>query len=312
MAQQKLIAIQNLTAHTQKCFWNGMIYSINPYQVREFIEGIAYAFFDQRPKFVVEYKPIELPEPAPGEKLVWLANNTGNPFLPEVIKLKRYKKGEEEEFEIPNPIREPAAITRSLSLGQRIVPQKNDPTADESLNLGRRKIVIPPYTRVCVSEGLSNWLLRRDMMAERQHRGRLIECRPPTDCDPNVSWELERLRVLAKIMEIPDEMLGQHEAELRARFAGNEEAQELGILQAKQDLMYVLFFRIIDERFWQPSKTELDAFIKELENDSRGIEPPPVIPQVAEGAIVQSDDTKLTLKKRGRPPKKRPEAQAEA
>lgn len=302
---QTLISTQNLTAQPQKCFWNGRIYVIQPYQVREFIDDIAYAFFEQRSGFVVEYKPVELPEPGPRDKLVWVANNTGNPFLPEKVQLKRFRKGEEELYEVDNPLREAVVIRREMSRGQRFEPSKQDPGALESFSLGNQKIVIPPFTRVCIAEPVAEWLMRRDGMQEKHHRGKLVRSREPSDCEPNVSWSLTELQVYAGILEVGEELLGPHEDELKAKYRTDPETCELETLRAKQDLLYVLFFRLIDERFWQPSQSEFAQYLKQAETQALGVQledKPPDIPQVAEQAPVKATPTR---KKRGRPPRKK-------
>lgn len=248
------IALKNRTGEVQRAFVDGNIEQLLPYQTGNFSPEVAAAFLEQRRGFVSKHVAARIPTPLPNEQIIWIANVTGNPFLPERVTLRRYKKGEEEEYEVDNPLRTPAVIRRKYKGGQRTQQTRLDPYSEESLNLPGDYVELPPYTRAPISVVLGEWMLRRDNQQARHHIGKMIQCRPPAEYEPNEAWSIPRLRFYAaQILDIPQNYLDAitgPDADL------SEGEQKIGLLRH-------MFFRLVDERWNLPSKA---SFVKIWEN----------------------------------------------
>jgi hypothetical protein len=103
--------IQNVTGVVQKIIFEDRIETILPYATRDVPIELAIAFRARRPGHVIEYTPAIVPAPLPGESMVWLANATGNPWLPKKLVEKVVRKGEEQAIELDNPLREPRCFS---------------------------------------------------------------------------------------------------------------------------------------------------------------------------------------------------------
>jgi hypothetical protein len=250
--------IQNLSDVEKKVIFRDRIEKLLPYNTREVHPLLAAKFFEVFPHDVVEYSPAKMPQPEPGEDIIWVANMTGNPFVPATVTLKRIKDGQEIDYVVPNPLRKASPLRQMMGVGQKW--QKNIKTGEEEcLNLPKIEIVLPAYQRLRVGRQMADWLLRRDGAQERHHVGKIMVCRGPSYFEPNESWDLDDIRLYAEWIDTqtfvrnhPEhgDVLGPAKFELP-----NEEA----IHDAKVDLLHKLFFKLVDQRYGLLTETEFDT-----------------------------------------------------
>ena len=232
------VVVENRTGLHQRAFIGKDIVRLAPYEIRPLHPDVADQFFQQCKGQVQKHVGAVVPTPLPWEKHLWLANMTGNPFLAKTVKVRRVQKGEEVHIETDNPLLEAVVIRRTHGGGQQEVPKKDGSQGKELINLSRTTLVIPPYTRVCVSVDIGSWLLRRDMQQRMHHIGKLIQARPQSPFEPNEAWALYKLRFYAtQILGIEEEFLGKHPRDIEGE---HEDAE------ARSHLLRVMFFKIVD------------------------------------------------------------------
>ena len=134
MAQDNLLAIESTSSITQTILYKGEQYSLQPYSVQSFTADVSNAFLLQRPRHVREFVDVVLPPIEPGQSVMWLANTTGNPFLPETVQVSRVVRGERVQVDIPNSLREPWLLHYVMRIGQEWVPSRWNPGEQECLN----------------------------------------------------------------------------------------------------------------------------------------------------------------------------------
>lgn len=246
------ITIQNITEIPQPAYINERRVILQGYEVRDVSEDVAKAFLSQRPRQVQVYQPVVIPV-RHGEAVMWLANVTGNPFLDK--KLVRYKlntkTGQEESYEIPNPLVYPMMVSREMFVDDEIsqAPQGN---FKESFAHPKMQVKIPPYTRYPFPISIGEWMLRRDSQMDENSVGKIAVCRPPSEFEPNDSWSHGEILVFAQMVD------PQYRWANVFKIGGKKpEEQEA----AKTELLHALFFRICDENYALPPE---DAFNAEL------------------------------------------------
>jgi hypothetical protein len=256
-----LTTIQNLTDVAQKVIWDDRIEVLQPYSTREVSRGLAMAFIERRAGYVVEYVPAVVPSPVEGDARVWIANATGNPFLPKKLFDKVVRKGVETIIELDNPLCTPVAITHMMSQSQIVQPAPRDPNSMESVNLPRLPVRIPPFQRIMVGQTVANWLIRRDQQQARHHIGKLVTCDQPADYEPNDTWPLDEIREYACFID--DVKFRRDHSEWGDVLgpAENELNGEAAVLDAKITLLHKLFFTLIDRRFAKPSRGDMKTWL---------------------------------------------------
>lgn len=168
------------------------------------------------------------------EEKMWIANVTGDKSLPEEIEIQDwdFEKRRTVRKVIPNGLREPSAYKMVVDLGQRETVDGEGKPYHQAL--GRREIIIPPFSSQAVPKGIAKMLLRRDQTSDPGVRGKLIRSRAKPEFWPDYSWEYSEIQGFLKLHE-PDADLGASAEEL---VGANEEVQ----LEAKKHLLNQLFF----------------------------------------------------------------------
>lgn len=214
---------------------DGKRFTLTAHEVRPVALDVAEAFLAQRGKFVQVYVPAHIPARV-GEATVWIANATGNPFKPERLPRSRVNRltSQEEFYEIPNPLRVARPVEFDMNKEQKVA--KNRDGVNESFSFPPERVKIPPTTRVPVPLTVAEWLLRRDGQMLEENQGSLVQCRAPTDFEPNMSWTLDEMLLYAELMD---------DATPWKRFIPNKGDEH----DKKLALHKVLFFRLIDETY---------------------------------------------------------------
>jgi hypothetical protein len=259
MAQTR--TVQNLTPVVQKVVWTDRFETIQPYSVREVPVDLGQTFVDRRPGMVVWAEKAAVPRLQAGERPVWVANATGNPFLPKKVYDKIVRKGEEKLIELDNPLCTPVILKCWMSQGQLVQACERDANANESVNLPKLPIIIPPYQRVCVGAALADWLVRRDQQQLKHHHGKLAIVEEPAAFEPTEQWSLNDIREYCEFVdgetfvrkhEVYGDVLGPTEKEVGDDATAAQEA--------KVRLLHWLFFRLIDPLYVKPARKDYEQW----------------------------------------------------
>lgn len=228
-------------------------WSLPPLMVQTFPKKIAKVFLSERGKYVRKYDSVDAYS-VQGEPMVWLANNTGNPFEPKEIERPSYSKGKEIFEKIDNPLRTPRHLRWKLHTGQSFTQGE---TAigfqDISINSCPTQFELVPFERKPFAESFADRALQRDAFHEQGMQRSIVTCREPQPFEPNESWTLDEVRLYAILVDA--EGIGavtNGGVPTEASFKGDQE----GIDAAKQTLLQVLFFRIIDDAWVLPTQLE--------------------------------------------------------
>lgn len=245
------ITLYNTTDIEQTAYTpDGKRYSLAPHEVRPLVRDVAEAFLTQRSKFVQTYQAVYIP-PSPGESITWIANATGNPFQPaELVRVRLNRQtGIDEEFKIPNPLFIARPVEMALSKSQTISDSRQG-GFKESFSHPPSMVKIPPLTRVPVPRTVAEWLLRRDAQMGDGYQGSLVECRGPSDFEPNESWPLDEMMLYAEAMD------GKTSWKKHIPKNGDDHDKKMAFYKA-------LFFRLIDESYALVDKTYFQNLVAE-------------------------------------------------
>ena len=275
VARDVAVRLKNTTTVTQSCFDThgeageaGVRYDINGGGVRIVQAAEAALFLNQCRGRVVTYEPVETAR-IPGEEVVWLANNTGNPFGAKTVKLRRIVKGIWEDYDAPNPLREALPLRQVMSGGQRVI---KTPDGGDEQTVQNPKIVmeLAPFTRQAYSSTYATWWLNRDAQQETHHIHKLIGCREPWDFEPNDSWPLLWLQVYAEYAFPIDAWSGHDELLDLVTKAESSYADEMHVFEARQALWRALFFLVINPAYTLPGEADLRARLRAVEKKRGG------------------------------------------
>lgn len=223
--------------------------------------ALASLFTGQRQGYVVRRTIAEIPR-VPGEPIIWVANVTGNPWLPKEVKLKRINKGVEEDYLAPNPLLDPVTLTNRMR-GDQVIVSTPDGSDKETKWMPEVVIAIPAFTRVGLSKRYAQWVLARDERQEIHHIGKVVQCRPPRSdgFEPNISWGLGELQDYARYA-FPDEVWSGHE-ELLGKDPSDyrDEAEQAA---AADTLCKALFFLVVREEYSLPEPEAFAAHQRQL------------------------------------------------
>lgn len=246
------VQLYNTSEIDQAAYADGKRYVMTAQEIRFWPKDVATAFLTQRGRYVQVYKAVYIP-PSPGEDLVWLANVTGNPFLPETLTKTRFdrQRGFEESFEIPNPKRTAAPLEFEMQAQQIIKEGKYG--YKESWSMPPKRIKIPPRTRIPCPRSTAEWLIRRDSQMGEDRAGSLIECRAPSGFEPNESWSLEDTLIYAEMVDSQ-----RNWKKLVPKDGSSEAEKQIAILTGW------LFYRLVDERYALVDRQSFEARKAEL------------------------------------------------
>lgn len=239
------VALINSSDIEQRAYLpDGKSISMAPQEIRTWPRDMADVLLAQRGKYIQPYRPLYIP-PSPGEAITYIANVTGNPHAPEMLTKKRFDKsrGIEEEFQIPNPIRVAKILEYELQSEQ--VVQMGQGGSKESYSFPPKRVKVPSTMRLPVPRSVAEWLIRRDAQGDDDSRGSLIECRGPSDFEPNESWPLEDMLLYASMVD--------KQANWK-KFAKGEDDHE-----KKLNLYRAVFNRLVDERFQPVPRMAFEA-----------------------------------------------------
>jgi hypothetical protein len=231
----------------------GVRYDLEAFQVKEMEEDLGILFLDQRPRIVVEYVPAAIPV-RDGEVKVWIANGTGNPFLPPKVTLTRVEKGETKKYEVDNPVAKPHMVKRTMHGGFKFVKKGERTEALQPLTFE-----FPPFRRFLVSISFATWHLQRDAAQELHHHGKMRPCVAPRDYEPNSTWPLADLQAYARLLEPPqligrEDLMGLEEEEYETPEKVN---------QAREILANALFFVLLDD-INTPKKKDFQLYLEKV------------------------------------------------
>jgi hypothetical protein len=261
---ENVIRLKNNSTAIQSVFVDSIRHDIYPHTVKSVNEEVASVFLNERSQYVSVFREVEVPHIF-GERIIWVANASGNPFAPKTITLKRKHKGEDIEYEAPNPLSIPTVV-RERSLGNQILTDTPDGT-DKMFKWDRPPFVIelPPFYRMGMSERYARWLVNRDAMREEQHVGKVVFCREPGEFEPNESWPIHHLQVWG-INAIPSEVWDQAPEVKEILHAKPEDfGSEDEVFNARQKLWEAIFFILIDDTYHVPTRYDFNNWLKAAE-----------------------------------------------
>lgn len=254
-----VITIQNGTDVEQAAYdVSGKKHVLIPHAVLPFPTAVARLFLEQRSSYVSVWKSVRVPPAKAGEQIVYVANVTGNPFLPQTVDWKYLDKATKLERieKIPNPLRTPFPIRRLYAQPQVIGMSPGG--TKTTFSTPAIPVVIPPWQRVAVPLSCAEWLTRRDAQQEEHFAGALIMARAPAAFEPNETWELHEMMVFARLMDDKAQgWISEKEA-----FKALDSNDDVKLAELKIKLLNQLFYRLVDERYALPPKEAFDAALQ--------------------------------------------------
>jgi len=235
--------------------------------------NLADRFLTDRPRWIQEYEEQPIP-PVPGEPEVWVANCTGNPFLPAEIKVSRVTKGAQDDYTIANPLRTPIMVKRPIRGGQEKV-QTPDGSDYQMINKPGFTFKFPPYSRRRMALRYGKWNEERDLRQMENRRGSVKMCPAPTSFEPSVRWTLADMQSWCRLVA-PQKFVDEPLASLLVP----HKKDELTVTEdadMRRELFSAIFFLLIDEQQHTPNREEFNAFV-ELERVNPTKKPKVVTP----------------------------------
>lgn len=303
-----LVTLRNNTGIAQNVVFQGKQIILDAHEESDFIQAVADKFIEIRSPLVsiVEDEIGGVYDEGQTD-IVWIANMTGNPDAPEVIKAKLFVNRQWQMVDTDNPKKKARPLIMYCDQGMREYTAKDG--ALEALNLPKKEIKIPPYKRRALPKTEAKWWLNRDAMSETHYRNQSIKSRPPTDFEPSAKdiddWSLDDLRSYLKLLDPVAEM-GRSEFEVtsQAKKMGHRKDEEIAahIEEEKHLTMKRIYFRLVDPQYPVPSKKDFMEFVHGQK----------VVEQTTEESAMDlvEKSTEVVKRKRGRPRKKpEPEAQ---
>ena len=228
--------------------------------------AIAKIFLQKCAPYITVYKDTIIPA-MPGEKIVYVANMTGNVFDPALTKVKaqRYNHTTKrhEITEIDNPNVQPQVIKKQL-------PNDEETISDsEKVTLPRRLVQIPPYSRLPVPKPVADWLVGRDAMSDIEYRGKVRICRAPSDFEPNETWDLHEIMLYGRMID--EERYKKFDAAEYHRVKSGQVKDEIdGVVGAKKDReLRRIFFMLVNNEYRLPTEKEFRAVQKRTEAEAQ-------------------------------------------
>jgi len=252
-----LETLQNLSNVSQHVFVSGVRHEIPPHEARTFEDEVVQEFLAQRTRYVRRFEGRK-DYTVLGDKPVWIANATGNPFVSEKIKRVVIRKGEETEVIQDNPLRKPKAVSEKIRGGQTYAQVDSMMGLEETnLNQPARVYEIMPFERVPFGSDVAERFLTRDGFREEEHQGQVIQCPAAYPFEPNDSWALDDVRLFAMMLDSVDLHCDPARDGTPPERAFTGKKKDMG--DAKSELLRKIFFRLIDHRYSPPTQEEFIA-----------------------------------------------------
>lgn len=196
---------------------------------------------------------------------VWVANITGDLDAPPEIDVKRSEKGRWYVMKVPNPLKDPYVVTRTMKGGMKEVIGKS---GLEGMNLLPVAIKVPPYRRVKLPPHVAKWFLQRVAMSGVKD---CIKSRAPSEFEPDSTWAINDLRTYLQLIDptVDGGQLGPMEYKIRAKSYGSGEGGrrnlQKALREAKDRLLKRIFRRVFDPKYRLPTKAEFLAMKEPVE-----------------------------------------------
>ena len=269
-----MIHLENLSQEAQVIFDDVHRYVLKPLADKKFADNIAAKFLGERGAFVRRFTATQVPPLLPGEKAVYIANQTGSPFVPAEFSTMVMEKDQPKEVKVPNPVARPTILSWSMPVGQGQDPYGRfsvDPS-DKEFNLLPMKIFIRPGHRAMVSRVVSEFILRQDVQGGEMKMGKTVISRPPTDFEPTEDWPMADLAFYGTMVDprgFSEEVLAgvvkaacDGEAPTPQQLAEHPELDE----DIRHAIFLRLCYRLHDPNFSLPTKGAFEKFYAEAKN----------------------------------------------
>jgi len=251
MAAPNTVRMQNMVDIEQFVYVEGRKWTLAPFQISPLPERVAREFRRERARYVRQYarEPGYIEQ---GEPITWMANATGNPFIPDKIEREVVRKGVVSYEEIDNPIKRPRHLKWSLHTGQKVIEvDTGDGLEKKALNFPPKVFELAPFERKPFAGQYAQRALEREGFCEIHDQGKMVSCRPPEPGEPNGTWSYEELRLYAEMMDkntfLP--MLVSDEPRKNPPKFPESVKKDAHREELKAELLTYLFFRLIDSRF---------------------------------------------------------------
>ena len=243
----------------QHAYSDGRRHTMQPFEIRVLPPDVAQLFLAQRGQFVQPYVVASIPR-IEGEPLVYLANVTGNPFLPEKVKTTYFdrQKNIEVEQEVTNPLRQARPVHRKMQVPQ-IVRATKDGQGKETFSVPPMLVKLPPFSRHQCSKSTADWLTERDARQDELMVGAIKIVRAPTNYEPNDSWSQEEMLAYGEALDASVAWRTHWPVPATGEGFADESRK------VKIDLLNALFFKVIDERYTLPPR----EYVKSLVRDAK-------------------------------------------
>jgi len=241
----------------------GVRFTIPEFEVRIFPRDVAAQFLTERQRFVQKFIPVAIPQKE-GMPNAWVANMTGNPFLPSEVEVNRVLHGELTKIQVANPVKTPQTLNFEFGRDQTTIKMEDDPNGDDVINHPPYKFRLPPYQRHKVPADIAMWMQERDGNQDDVHQGKVRLVRAPAvdGFEPNETWDYDDVRIYAALID-------DKSIDVDVEYPPEKSLAEDAVPKAKDGLLRALFFRIVDERFALPTRTAFtrakDGLLKRAE-----------------------------------------------
>ena len=206
----------------------------------------------------------------------YIANMTGDPDAPEFVGEYFNLRSQKNEKEL-NDNKQPQVLRYRLGRFNGLKEpgtwrfrgehgwQYNDKPVQ--VTIPGKLVTLAPYTRKKVTKEQMETILSCDRDTPQKLQGRVIISRPQSDFEPDFGdefWTLDAMRTWLELVPgsgdrpMGRDVIGPSEAELRAGFADEDEA-DVAVNTARFDMWTRCFFRAADPRFKLPTKKDFDA-----------------------------------------------------
>ncbi len=198
----------------------------------------------------------------------WLANLTGNPAYPAKYQYqtKHKQTGVEEIKTVDNPYAKPYTVRLRMHGGERFYLGADG--GDSSDYNPHVQISIPPYTARKVPAHLHQWAMGRAAGSAIQGMKELSDCAPLPEFTPTTALGVDGLRVYLQLIDPSilamegkerKAIIGESEAQIKAKSAKDPTQAPLLLRKASNDLMKQIFFRLVDANYVRPTRAEFDS-----------------------------------------------------
>ena len=245
MTDLNTVNLYNTSDTEQQAYMpDGKRVAMAPFEIRPWPREVADVFLAQRGKYIQKYQAMYIP-PSPGEAITYIANLTGNPHEPEELTKTQFdrQRGLDMPYTVPNPMRVARPVEYEMQ-GEQVV-KAGEGGVKYTLSTPPKRVKIPPMVRLPVPRSSAEWLIRRDAQCEEGYRGSVVECRGPSDFEPNESWTIDDVLLYMKLMDPRTAW---------KKFVVGQDEQE-----KKLNLYRAVFPRLVDEKYSTIPKHAFDA-----------------------------------------------------